>query len=118
MAHHHHHHGINTGWILQLSLVATLAFTAFEVFAGFYSQSKRDSLHLALLNSLKQNGLRFIPLRKTNDCDGKTMQIQAVQSQPGRSRPLEPSGDVHVFQLSASGTRDGQIEVAVAFVHQ
>lgn len=47
--HHHHHHGRHTGWILQLSLAATLAFTAFEVFAGFYSHS------LALLSDAGHN---------------------------------------------------------------
>ena len=36
---HHHHHAQETGWILRLSLVATLAFTAFEVFAGIRSHS-------------------------------------------------------------------------------
>lgn len=46
---HHHHHGPNTGWILQLSLAATLAFTAFEVFAGFHSHS------LALLSDAGHN---------------------------------------------------------------
>lgn len=47
--HHHHHHTSNTGWVLQLSLVATLAFTGFEVFAGFYSHS------LALLSDAGHN---------------------------------------------------------------
>ncbi len=46
---HHHHHAPSTGWILQLSLVATLAFTAFEVFAGFHSHS------LALLSDAGHN---------------------------------------------------------------
>jgi cobalt-zinc-cadmium efflux system protein len=45
----HHHHAHNTGWILQLSLVATIAFTAFEVYAGFYSGS------LALLSDAGHN---------------------------------------------------------------
>ena len=36
---HQHHHGFRTGWILQLSLAATLAFTAFEAWAGFHSHS-------------------------------------------------------------------------------
>ena len=49
MAHHHHHHVPKTGWILQISLVATLAFTGFEVFAGFYSHS------LALLSDAGHN---------------------------------------------------------------
>lgn len=46
---HHHHHAHNTGWILQLSLVATLAFTAFEVYAGLRSGS------LALLSDAGHN---------------------------------------------------------------
>lgn len=46
---HHHHHASSTGWILQVSLVATLAFTAFEVFAGFHSHS------LALLSDAGHN---------------------------------------------------------------
>jgi len=49
LAHHHHHHTSSTGWILQLSLAATLAFTAFEVFAGFHSHS------LALLSDAGHN---------------------------------------------------------------
>lgn len=50
MAHHHHDHAAhNTGWVLRLSLVATLAFTAFEVYAGFRSQS------LALLSDAGHN---------------------------------------------------------------
>ncbi|MBV8551698.1 MAG: cation transporter [Acidobacteriaceae bacterium] len=49
MGHHHHHHAHNTGWILRVSLVATLAFTAFEVFAGFRSHS------LALLSDAGHN---------------------------------------------------------------
>jgi cobalt-zinc-cadmium efflux system protein len=36
---HHHHHEHQTGWILRLSLAATMAFTAFEVWAGFYAHS-------------------------------------------------------------------------------
>ncbi len=47
MAHHHHAQG--TGWILRISLIATLAFTAFEVFAGFRSHS------LALLSDAGHN---------------------------------------------------------------
>lgn len=46
---HHHHHAPGTGWILRVSLVATLAFTAFEVFAGFRSGS------LALLSDAGHN---------------------------------------------------------------
>jgi cobalt-zinc-cadmium efflux system protein len=46
---HHHHHAHGTGWILRVSLAATLAFTAFEVFAGFRSQS------LALLSDAGHN---------------------------------------------------------------
>lgn len=36
---HHHNHGFRTGWILQLSLAATLGFTAFEAWAGFHAHS-------------------------------------------------------------------------------
>ena len=36
---HHHHHSNKTGWILYLSLAATLAFTAFEVYAGLRAHS-------------------------------------------------------------------------------
>ncbi|MBV9613588.1 MAG: cation transporter [Acidobacteriaceae bacterium] len=46
---HHHAHAHRTGWILQASLAATLAFTAFEVFAGFRSHS------LALLSDAGHN---------------------------------------------------------------
>ncbi|MBV9158431.1 MAG: cation transporter [Acidobacteriaceae bacterium] len=46
---HHHHHGQHTGWILRISVIATLGFTAFEVFAGFQSQS------LALLSDAGHN---------------------------------------------------------------
>ncbi|MBV9303606.1 MAG: cation transporter [Acidobacteriaceae bacterium] len=46
---HHHHHVHSTGWILRLSLIATLAFTAFEAFAGFRSGS------LALLSDAGHN---------------------------------------------------------------
>ncbi len=49
MAHHHHHPPHGTGWVLRVSLVATLAFTAFEVFAGFRSHS------LALLSDAGHN---------------------------------------------------------------
>jgi cobalt-zinc-cadmium efflux system protein len=46
---HQHNHGINTGWILRISLVATLLFTAFEVFAGLRAHS------LALLSDAGHN---------------------------------------------------------------
>jgi cobalt-zinc-cadmium efflux system protein len=46
---HHHHHAHGTGWILRVSLIATLAFTAFEVFAGVRSGS------LALLSDAGHN---------------------------------------------------------------
>jgi cobalt-zinc-cadmium efflux system protein len=46
---HHHDHSHSTGWILRLSLVATLAFTAFEVFAGLRAHS------LALLSDAGHN---------------------------------------------------------------
>lgn len=46
---HNHHHTPRTGWILRVSLVATIAFTAFEVFAGFRSHS------LALLSDAGHN---------------------------------------------------------------
>ncbi len=36
---HHHHHARGTGWVLRFSLAATLAFTAFEIFAGLRSHS-------------------------------------------------------------------------------
>jgi cobalt-zinc-cadmium efflux system protein len=36
---HHHHHAPQTGWVLWLSLAATLAFTGFEIFAGLRSHS-------------------------------------------------------------------------------
>ncbi len=36
---HHHHHAPGTGWVLRLSLAATLAFTGFEIFAGLWSHS-------------------------------------------------------------------------------
>lgn len=49
MAHHHDHGAHATGWILWISLLATLAFTAFEVYAGFRSQS------LALLSDAGHN---------------------------------------------------------------
>ena len=49
MAHHHHHPSQNTGWILRFSLAATIAFTAFEVVAGFRSHS------LALLSDAGHN---------------------------------------------------------------
>ena len=46
---HHHHHVPSTGWILRASLVATLGFTALEVFAGVRSGS------LALLSDAGHN---------------------------------------------------------------
>lgn len=49
MAHDHHHHAHRNGWTLNLSLVATLAFTALEVYAGFRSGS------LALLSDAGHN---------------------------------------------------------------
>jgi cobalt-zinc-cadmium efflux system protein len=49
LGHHHHHHAAGTGWILRVSLVATLAFTAFEVYAGLRSGS------LALLSDAGHN---------------------------------------------------------------
>ena len=49
MGHHHHHHPAKKGWILQLSLAATLLFTAFEVFAGLRAHS------LALLSDAGHN---------------------------------------------------------------
>lgn len=49
MGHHHHHHPVKTGWILQVSLAATLLFTAFEVFAGLRAHS------LALLSDAGHN---------------------------------------------------------------
>ncbi len=39
MAHNHHHHAQGTGWVLRVSLGATLAFTAFEIYAGLRSHS-------------------------------------------------------------------------------
>lgn len=49
MGHHHHNHAHGTGWILRLSLIATLVFTAVEVYAGFRSGS------LALLSDAGHN---------------------------------------------------------------
>lgn len=49
MAHDHHHHAHRKGWTLKLSLLATLAFTAFEVYAGFRAGS------LALLSDAGHN---------------------------------------------------------------
>lgn len=49
MAHHHHEYGPSAGWILRFSVVATLAFTAFEAYAGFWSHS------LALLSDAGHN---------------------------------------------------------------
>ncbi len=48
MGHHHHHHTA-TGWILRASIVVTLAFTAFEVYAGIRAGS------LALLSDAGHN---------------------------------------------------------------
>jgi cobalt-zinc-cadmium efflux system protein len=45
----HHHHQTATGWILQASLVVTLAFTAFEVYSGIRAGS------LALLSDAGHN---------------------------------------------------------------
>ncbi|HEX4750372.1 MAG TPA: cation diffusion facilitator family transporter [Bryobacteraceae bacterium] len=49
MGHHHHHHPVSKGWILQLSLAATLLFTVFEVYAGLRAHS------LALLSDAGHN---------------------------------------------------------------
>ena len=49
MGHYHHDHSRGTGWILQVSLAATLAFTIFEVYAGVRSGS------LALLSDAGHN---------------------------------------------------------------
>jgi cobalt-zinc-cadmium efflux system protein len=49
LGHHHHNHAHGTGWILRLSLIATLVFTAVEVYAGFRSGS------LALLSDAGHN---------------------------------------------------------------
>lgn len=49
MGHHHHHHPVRTGWILKLSLAATLLFTAFEVYCGLRAHS------LALLSDAGHN---------------------------------------------------------------
>lgn len=49
MGHHHHHHVHGTGWILRVSLFATLAFTFGEAYAGFRSGS------LALLSDAGHN---------------------------------------------------------------
>ena len=46
---HHHHHAPGKGWTLRISLAATLAFTAFEVIAGFRAHS------LALLSDAGHN---------------------------------------------------------------
>lgn len=45
----HHHHAHGTGWVLRLSLIATLSFTVFEVYAGFRAHS------LALLSDAGHN---------------------------------------------------------------
>jgi cobalt-zinc-cadmium efflux system protein len=49
LGHRHYNHALGTGWILRLSLIATLAFTAVEVYAGFRSGS------LALLSDAGHN---------------------------------------------------------------
>ena len=49
LGHSHSHHPTATGWVLNISLVATLAFTAFEVWAGFRSHS------LSLLSDAAHN---------------------------------------------------------------
>jgi cobalt-zinc-cadmium efflux system protein len=49
LGHHHHHHAQGTGWVLRISLVATLGFTALEIFAGLRSGS------LALLSDAGHN---------------------------------------------------------------
>ncbi|MFL6354296.1 MAG: cation diffusion facilitator family transporter [Bryobacteraceae bacterium] len=49
MGHHQHNHAHGTGWILRVSLIATLVFTAVEVYAGFRSGS------LALLSDAGHN---------------------------------------------------------------
>jgi cobalt-zinc-cadmium efflux system protein len=46
---HHHQHVHGAGWVLWLSLVATLAFTAVEIYAGFRAGS------LALLSDAGHN---------------------------------------------------------------
>jgi cobalt-zinc-cadmium efflux system protein len=49
VGHHHHDHSGATGWILRVSLGATLAFTIFEIYAGVRSGS------LALLSDAGHN---------------------------------------------------------------
>jgi cobalt-zinc-cadmium efflux system protein len=49
LGHSHSHHPTATGWVLKASLIATLAFTAFEVWAGFRSNS------LSLLSDAAHN---------------------------------------------------------------
>jgi cobalt-zinc-cadmium efflux system protein len=49
LAHHHHDYGRGAGWILRLSVIATLAFTGFEAYAGFWSHS------LALISDAGHN---------------------------------------------------------------
>jgi cobalt-zinc-cadmium efflux system protein len=39
LGHSHSHHTTATGWVLKVSIIATFAFTAFEVFAGLRSNS-------------------------------------------------------------------------------
>jgi cobalt-zinc-cadmium efflux system protein len=45
----HHHHAHDRGWVLHVSLAATLAFTAFEIYAGIIAHS------LALLSDAGHN---------------------------------------------------------------
>ncbi len=49
MSHQHHDHSHGTGWVLRLSLIATLTFTAVEVYAGVHAHS------LALLSDAGHN---------------------------------------------------------------
>lgn len=49
MAHHHHTHGHGAGWVLRISVIATLLFTGFEAYAGFRSGS------LALISDAGHN---------------------------------------------------------------
>ena len=49
MGHNHNHTNLGTGWVLRLSLAATLLFTGLEIYAGFRSGS------LALLSDAGHN---------------------------------------------------------------
>jgi cobalt-zinc-cadmium efflux system protein len=49
LGHHHHHHVAGTGWVLRASIIATLAFTGLEIYAGLRSGS------LALLSDAGHN---------------------------------------------------------------